>query len=287
MPARVSPGIFAACEARCGGSVAPSRTSSWQQQQQKTLACARRLWAAQHVQCGLFCTAPLAGASRMPGTVHHSTTYNSLCVASSSPRLPPLPPLPSPRCCWFADTRAGKGSDSCLTRSPALAERERVHTRSFLVAQSLRSRFGPIPSHSNHRHNPHTHEKLIDNSASWEIVVEPGHTQMFVALTGGLLNPPHLVFHSRRDPQKSRCDNSSELANYVYGCYSTTLLAFHLQHDGRTRERWRKRERDTLRGRRASLLVWPERVAYRASKAASLLFIGSSQLTRLSPTPWA
>lgn len=32
------------------------------------------------------------------------------------------------------------------------------------------------------------------------------------------------------------------------------------------------RERDTLRGRRASLLVWPERVAYRASKAASLLF---------------
>lgn len=126
MPARVSPGIFAACEARCGGSVAPSRTSSWQQQQQqKTLACARRLWAAQHVQCGLFCTAPLAGASRMPGTVHHSTTYNSLCVASSSPRLPPLPPLPSPRCCWFADTRAGKGSDSCLTRSPALAQRER------------------------------------------------------------------------------------------------------------------------------------------------------------------
>lgn len=163
-----------------------------------------------------------------------------------------------------------------------------MHTRSFLVAQSLRSRFGPIPSHSNHRHNPHTHEKLIDNTASWEIVVEPGHTQMFVALTGGLLNPPHLVFHSRRDPQKSRCDDSSELANYVYGCYySTTLLAFHLQHDGRTRERWRKRERDTLRGRRASLLVWPERVAYRTSKAASLLFIGSSQLTRLSPTPWA
>lgn len=129
VPARVSPGIFAACEARCGGSVAPSRTSSWQQQQQKTLACARRLWAAQHVQCGLFCTAPLAGASRMPGTVHHSTTYNSLCVASSSPRLPPLPPLPSPRCCWFADTRAGKGSDSCLTRSPALAERERECTQ--------------------------------------------------------------------------------------------------------------------------------------------------------------
>lgn len=111
---------------------------------------------------------------------------------------------------------------------------------------------------------------------------------MFVALTGGLLNPPHLVFHYRRDPQKSRCDDSSELANYVYGChYSTTLVAFHLQHDSRTRERWRKRERDTLRGRRASLLVWPERVAYRASKAASLLFIGSSQLTRLSPTPWA
>lgn len=127
VPARVSPGIFAACEARCGGSVAPSRTSSWQQQQQKTLACARRLWAAQHVQCGLFCTAPLAGASRMPGTVHHSTTYNSLCVASSSPLLSPLPPLPSPRCCWFADTRAGKGSDSCLTRSPALAETESAH----------------------------------------------------------------------------------------------------------------------------------------------------------------
>lgn len=38
---------------------------------------------------------------------------------------------------------------------------------------------------------------------------------MFVALTGGLLNPPHFVFHSRRDPQKSRCDDSSELANYL------------------------------------------------------------------------
>lgn len=67
---------------------------------------------------------------------------------------------------------------------------------------------------------------------------------MFVALTGGLLNPPHLVFHSRRDPQKSRCDDSSELANYVYGCYSTTLLAFHVQRDGRMRERRREKERE-------------------------------------------
>lgn len=70
---------------------------------------------------------------------------------------------------------------------------------------------------------------------------------MFVALTGGLLNPPHLVFHSRRDPQESRCDDSSKLANYVYGCYSTTSLAFHLQHDGRTRERWRERKREIER----------------------------------------
>lgn len=92
VPARVSPGIFAACEARCGGSVAPSRTSSWQQQQQKTLACARRLWAAQHVQCGLFCTAPLAGASRMPGTVHQvQRIIVSVWLAALPVSLPSLP----------------------------------------------------------------------------------------------------------------------------------------------------------------------------------------------------